>query len=143
VAEEKLRSSLRRSVDRFVKDLFDSLDRLVDKEICGLVEWTSQSTCCCHFFREVIIQEREETRTELRETQVGSVRYLDGDKVESGTHTHRLARHEYHTGYAFQTRMSTRPAIHELLVADVASDASVSASLGWQRQLGCLDPQVP
>ena len=125
-AEEKLRSSLRQSVDRFVQDFFDSLDHLVDKEVCGLVEWTSQNTCCYHFFREVVIQDREETRTELGasylDRKTHGIRYQEADEVESGTHTHRLARHEYHTGDAFQTRIADTkvvlpPAVQELVAA--------------------------
>lgn len=119
----KLQGSLRNSVNRFVKDLFDSLDRLVDQEVCGLVEWTSKNTCCYHFFREVIIQDREELATETSDlifdgtTPGRSFRNIEA--VDRGTHTHRIARHEYHTGDAVQTTIADTQVVLPLAVREL------------------------
>jgi len=120
-ADAKLRNWLRHNVDRFVRDFFDSLDRLVDQQVCGLVEWTNQNTCVYHFFREVVLQERGSSYTETgTDYRNGDYVYRPVERVHHGTHTHRFARHEYHTAEAVQKQVANRkvaatPAVTELL----------------------------
>ncbi len=97
----------------------------MDREISGLVEWTSQSTCCYHFFRQVIVQDRDDTVIEN-----GVVHYdrfehgraiQDVDKVDRGTHTHRLARHEYRTGVAIVTSIENTRVVLPQAVAELVN----------------------
>ncbi|REJ90705.1 MAG: hypothetical protein DWQ35_16015 [Planctomycetota bacterium] len=124
-ALKKLRTSLRQSIDRFVQDLFDALDRLVDREISGLVEWTSQNTCCYHFFRDVIVQDREDTVIEKGlvhyNRSLHGIAIQDVDAVDRGTHTHRIARHEYHTGAAIVTSIANTRVVLPKAVAELVN----------------------
>lgn len=106
-ADEPLRASLEDNVRSFVADFFDALDQLVDQQIAGLVEWTGQNACRYHFFREVVIQDHESTRSTSngrRRSSASPTGWVEQLKTtERGTHTHRLARHEHHTTDAFHT----------------------------------------
>jgi len=109
-ASERLRESLEKNVVRFVSDFFTGLHQLVDTEVAGLVEWTSQNTCCYHFFREVVIQESNTVTKEIGNLH-RSKHCADGwdaseETTLQSTHVHRIARHEHHTTDAFHTTIS-------------------------------------
>jgi len=56
IYRQKFDASLSEEVAKFSKQLFESLARLVDRELCGLVEWLPNNCCRYHFFRRVVIQ---------------------------------------------------------------------------------------
>lgn len=76
---------------RLVKKLADALDRLVDLELVGLIEWQAEDACQYHFFRNVLLGElgakRTATTHEVREFP--GVRSIRREKVERTTATRR------------------------------------------------------
>ena len=64
VYRQKLDAALEREVANFTAQLFEFLARLVDRELCGLVEWFPNNCCRYHFFRRVVIQDVDQTNRE-------------------------------------------------------------------------------
>lgn len=60
-----LERSLRHEISRFVKEFFESLDRLVDRSAVGLVHWTGTNSVRYHFFRRSIGVTGEETTRDV------------------------------------------------------------------------------
>lgn len=113
VYRQKLDAALEHEVANFAKQLFEFLARLVDRELCGLVEWFPNNCCRYHFFRRVVIQDVGETkrvnstvwgssngRGESQPFVVGSQRTTSTTK---GTHEVRHARHEHEVISAVRT----------------------------------------
>lgn len=124
---EQYRQSLESNVDRLVSDFFIALDRLVDQQVAGVVEWTSKSTCCYHFFREVVIREQTDTYVDVnvrgrRQSEESHTGWMGSqDVTHSGTHTHRIARHEHHTIDAFHTSIDNSTVVMPQSVAALCS----------------------
>lgn len=124
----RLAEHLRRSTVEFTENLFELFNRLVDKQLAGLFEWSGTGTCWYHFFREIIRQENGGTTTE-RNGQV--IRGLDADGEEigirrmtitsttSGTDTIRIARHEHHVMNAYQTSLENSKVVIPLAVQEM------------------------
>ena len=56
IYRQKFDASLSEEVAKFSKQFFESLARLVDRELCGLVQWLPNNCCRYHLFRRVVIQ---------------------------------------------------------------------------------------
>jgi len=105
VVRPQLHDSLQISVRQLVEDFFNLFPKLAEQEILGRAEWFPNGSCDYQFFKRVVIQSHldshqevqremferppeEEITFERRET--GRRRTIQHD---SGTHTHRTARH--------------------------------------------------
>ena len=115
VYRQKLDAALEHEVANFTRQLFEFLARLVDRELCGLVEWFPNNCCRYHFFRRVVIQDVGQTNREnstvwgsnsvnVREASrprvIGSRRTTS---TTTGTHEIRHARHEHEVISAIRT----------------------------------------
>ncbi len=56
---QSLDRSIRQTTHRVIQSTFEALDRLVDRSIFGLIEWTSESVCKFHFFKENSVYHRK------------------------------------------------------------------------------------
>lgn len=102
-----LEKSLRDAVGDFTRQFFELLARLVDRQICGVVEWRPNHCCRYHFFKRAVVQDNEgvvsqttdaEFRDgEQRDPETG-VRII-GKRTIRETHMvknhHRFARHRH------------------------------------------------
>jgi len=107
VYRQKLDVALEHEVANFTRQLFEFLARLVDRELCGLVEWFPNNCCRYHFFRRVVIQDVDQTNRENSmiwgsngvNGREGSRPFLIGSRrttsTTTGTHEVRHARHEH------------------------------------------------
>ena len=92
---------LRSKVQSVVTDLYSALDRLVNNEGVGLIQWLNGSLCKFHFFRDVVVHELQkstahETRTVSRPNASSQfVTTVSEVRAQSGVNTQRLARHEH------------------------------------------------
>lgn len=54
--QQRIDESLSIEVSKFGRQLLEQLAKLVDKKLCGLVEWLPNNCCRYHFFRRVVLQ---------------------------------------------------------------------------------------
>jgi len=64
----ELNSSVSDEVTNFSRQLFELMQRMVDLELFGLVEWLPKQCCRYHFFRRVVIQGPAELHEAVTET---------------------------------------------------------------------------
>ena len=108
----KLNASLSEEVAAFSRQLFELLDRMVDTELFGLVEWLPNQCCCYHFFRRVVIQGAEVRTQSINESfdedaDPDSIRGPTGRRRVTSTrsvkHEIRFARHQHELINAVRT----------------------------------------
>ena len=112
----QLDASLTNEAVNFSRQLFEMLQRMVDLELFGLVEWLPKQCCRYHFFRRVVIQgagEQTDTITETMTSDEASVRArgfarrVIGNRRTTSTHSikHeiRFARHQHELINAVRT----------------------------------------
>lgn len=112
----RLNASLTHEAMNFSRQLFDMLQRMVDLELFGLVEWLPKQCCRYHFFRRVVIQGAAEETQTVTETLTrdesgarprGSGRRVIGNRRTTSTHSikHqiRFARHQHELINAVRT----------------------------------------
>jgi len=113
---QQLDAALDHAVSQFCVGFFESLAKLVDRELFGLVEWLPNNCCSYHFFKRVVIQENEGAQATSVKTKFHSEsepdpetgRRIVGTRTTtttrgSGKHQHRLARHQHDVMNAFHT----------------------------------------
>ena len=100
----QLDASLTNETVSFSRQLCEMLQRMVDLELFGLVEWLPMQCCRYHFFRRVVIQGAEEQTDTITETLTsdeasGFGRRVIGNRRTTSTHSvkHeiRFARHQH------------------------------------------------
>ncbi len=118
----ELTKSLERSCHRVVQDAFDSLDRLVDRSVVGLIEWTAPTLCLFHYFSE--LSDYRASRTVDHETDWDDD-WEDGQRgVTTTTVRHEEVesrvrrRHEHHL---MEAKAVALPAKEVVVPADVQS----------------------
>ena len=110
----QLDASLTNEAGNFSRQLFEMLQRMVDLELFGLVEWLPKQCCRYHFFRRVVIQGAEERTKTVTETTAsdeagarGFARRVIGNRRTTSTHIikHeiRFARHQHELINAVRT----------------------------------------
>ena len=95
----RLNRSLEQTTHRVVQSTFEAMDRLVDRSVLGVIDWTSDSVCKFHFFKEASQYRREATHAQQSE-----IKYMEDEwKVEETTITNTQevesrtrSRHEHH-----------------------------------------------
>ncbi len=116
----QLDASLSEEVDRFSRQLLELLERMVDLELFGLVEWLPKQCCRYHFFRRVVIQ-GPEVRTQsikdsyANDTDESSGRRVIGNRRTTSTrtvqHEIRFARHQHELINAVRTSIGNSTVI--------------------------------
>jgi len=119
----QLNASLSAEVTNFSRQFVELLERMVDLELFGLVEWLPKQCCRYHFFRQVVIQGPEES------TDTFNVSFADDsdDSNESPVrrrrrqrrvtttrtvkHEIRFARHQHELINAVRTSIRNSPVI--------------------------------
>lgn len=112
----QLDASLTNEAVIFSRQLFEMLQRMVDLELFGLVEWLPKQCCRYHFFRRVVIQGAAEQTDTITETMTsveaavrarGFGRRVIGNRRTTSTHSvkHeiRFARHQHELINAVRT----------------------------------------
>jgi hypothetical protein len=108
----QLDASLSEEVDRFSRQFLELLERMVDLELFGLVEWLPKQCCRYHFFRRVVIQGPEVRTQSTNETFVddseeSSPPGIIGNRRTTSTrtvrHEIRFARHQHELINAVRT----------------------------------------
>ena len=112
----QLDASLTNEAVNFSRQLFEMLQRMVDLELFGLVEWLPKQCCRYHFFRRVVIQGAAEQTDTITETMTSDEadarvrsfgRRVIGNRRTTSTHSikHeiRFARHEHELINAVRT----------------------------------------
>jgi len=112
----QLDASLTNEAVNFSRQLIEMLQRMVDLELCGLVEWLPKQCCRYHFFRRVVIQgagKQTDTITEIMTSDEASAgaggfgRRVIGNRRTTSTHSikHeiRFARHQHELINAVRT----------------------------------------
>lgn len=110
----QLDASLTNEAGNFSRQLFEMLQRMVDLELFGLVEWLPKQCCRYHFFRRVVIQGAGEHTDTITETMTsdeagarGFARRVIGNRRTTSTHIikHeiRFARHQHELINAVRT----------------------------------------
>jgi hypothetical protein len=112
VVVEKLNASLVDEVASFSRQFVELLNRMVDMELFGLVEWLPNQCCCYHFFRRVVIQGAE-VRTQSiqdsfdKDSDPDFIRRPAGNRRTTSTrtvkHEIRFARHQHELINAVRT----------------------------------------
>ncbi|MCA9195994.1 MAG: hypothetical protein KDA87_00590 [Planctomycetales bacterium] len=121
----RLAQALRIEINRFVTEIVAGLDRLVDREVVGLAEWTSTNAVRYHFFR----RSAEVTGTTTR-FQRGRVQERSGSPLgpqfkrtnkttKSKKITAWLAHHRHDTIEAIQTSIENANVPMPSFVADL------------------------
>jgi hypothetical protein len=103
----RLREALNEAVTDFAKSFESTLETLVDRQLCGLIEWTGSQTCRYHFFRRLVLQSHH-GQTSSRGAVQRDRRSPTGwsqtvTETDHGQHVIRRARHEHHVMHAFHT----------------------------------------
>jgi len=112
----QLSSSLSDEVTHFSRQLFEMMQRMVDLELFGLVEWLPKQCCRYHFFRRVVIQGATELHEAVTETlpddedpdvdrHVGRrvIGHRRTTSTQSIKHEIRFARHQHELINAVRT----------------------------------------
>ena len=112
----QLDASLANEAVDFSRKLFEMLQRMVDLELFGLVEWLPKQCCRYHFFRRVVIQGAEEEAQTVTETTTDNQadisdsrfgRQVIGNRRTTSTrsikHEIRFARHQHELINAVRT----------------------------------------
>ena len=125
---QTLGEHLQTSVSTLTRDLFELFNRLVDVQLAGLFEWSGAGTCWYHFFREIVRQENDGTRTDNSSRLVSGFD-ADGEEIwirrtaitetKAGRDTIRLARHEHHVMNAYQTSLENTNVVIPLPVQEM------------------------
>ena len=113
---QRLDTALQQAVGQFCGGFFESLAKLVDRELFGLVEWLPNNCCSYHFFKRVVIQENDGPQATAVKSKFhsgiefdsASGRQVVGTRTTTttrgrGRHQHRLARHQHDVMNAFHT----------------------------------------
>ncbi len=118
----QLQTCLKNSIDKFVAELFDALDSLVDRSAAGLVHWTSSNTVKYHFFRRSVKEKPSsvtDTDTYIEERSMFTAAQIT-EKTISTPVTASLAHHKHDLVNAIQTSLDnskvTMPAFVQELV---------------------------
>lgn len=108
----QLEASLSEEVDRFSQQFVELLERMVDLELFGLVEWLPKQCCRYHFFRRVVIQGPEVRTQSINESfadnsDASSGQRIIGNRRTTSTrtvrHEIRFARHQHELINAVRT----------------------------------------
>lgn len=99
--QRQLTAALRDITDQFVVDFFAALDRMVDRQLIGLIQWHGAEICKFHFFRQTV--NYAETSRELYRTGEATEVLSDRDVISvewtpttRSLETSGIARHEHH-----------------------------------------------
>jgi len=116
----QLEASLSEEVDRFSRQFLELLERMVDRELFGLVEWLPKQCCRYHFFRRVVIQ-GPEVRTQsiddsfADDSDAGSGQRIVGNRRTTSrrtvSHEIRFARHQHELINAVRTSIGNSTVI--------------------------------
>ena len=116
----QLEASLSEEVDRFSRQFLELLERMVDRELFGLVEWLPKQCCRYHFFRRVVIQ-GPEVRTQsindsfADDSDAGSGQRIIGNRRTTSrrtvSHEIRFARHQHELINAVRTSIGNSTVI--------------------------------
>ncbi len=117
----RLQESLTGEVAKFTKQFFAMLARLVDQELCGLVEWLPNHCCRYHFFRHVVVQGAAET-SEFSTWHDDDDEFIPFTRTQRTTTSHtvphkiRLARHQHDLINAIRTSIENSSVVMPLQV---------------------------
>ena len=122
VVQQQLTSSLRRIATSLATQTFCLLDRLTDRNVTGVIQWTDPSTCSFHFFTESLTQTSDDPTVSERNVWNGAATEIHTIQHRSGEHIHVRARHEHHLIDARESplgdpEVSVPPEIRPLVVA--------------------------
>ena len=116
----QLEAFLSEEVDRFSRQFLELLERMVDRELFGLVEWLPKQCCRYHFFRRVVIQ-GPEVRTQsindsfADDSDPSSGQRIIGNRRTTSTrtvkHEIRFARHQHELINAVRTSIGNSTVI--------------------------------
>lgn len=107
---------------------------MVDQQLFGLVEWFPNHCCDYHFFRRVIIQEQTGLDEEFHDTMFdwsqikhigNATEHIGQRKVvlhDTGTHTHRIARHRHSVINAIRTSIGNSRVVMPLAVTEMLKE---------------------
>jgi len=126
---KQLQRSLQQTAHRMVQSVFDAMDRLVDRSVLGLIEWTSEEVCKFHFFREKSHYQRtkrtshnqnrreydaEEDTWEVEEVSVTETR--EQEQTSRFRHEHQVmdARRLAHDSTRVAVPIAIQPIVHKL-----------------------------
>lgn len=96
----QLTRSLRKLTAQLAAQVFRTLDRLTDRQVTGVIEWTGETTCKFHFFTESLRQTYEchsvAVSDESEFTSYGELITRRTTYQHHGSHVRKRARHEHH-----------------------------------------------
>ncbi len=119
----QLNASLSAEVTNFSRQFVELLERMVDLELFGLVEWLPKQCCRYHFFRQVVIQGPEQSTDTFNvsfaddsdDSAESPVRRRRGQRRVTTTrtvkHEIRFARHQHELINAVRTSIRNSPVI--------------------------------
>ena len=96
VVQQQLTSSLQQMTKRLVAQIFRTLDRLTDRSVTGVIDWTSDTTCKFHYFTESLTQTYDGPSTVTSQSRQGATLKVVTRHRHSGENIHVRARHEHH-----------------------------------------------
>lgn len=124
----RLRGVLDEALGQFGRNVCLLLDAISDQGMVGIVEWATPSACDVSYFKNLIIQQEQETQIVSGEEKVIGIRHLDFGwaekirqevfKVSKGTHLVRRGRYDL---YLTEARSTPVQDGHVMIPKDIAT----------------------